>query len=252
MRSKSWLRGNPSTLAKLSVIFLLLVVAAISWHFLQPDKSIVVGIFMGAALPIAVNLAISFLEHASEEKAIPAGFIAAAGSELSSASYYREKQEINITIKSNAGAEEIHIEMMADIIPFQTGARIYRQDITYVPPGLKKMVYSYKVAGVELSEDGFYPIERKVRDRVYIIYQITDIEQTKFEDTHSWPSPVLDYTVTFNGPERFDFKIGRIIAADEVESLSEEASRSAQNSKIFLGKRSAFINQSLKWTFKRL
>jgi hypothetical protein len=250
------IKGRPGALARLLVICICLIAAGILAQVLHAPASVIVGSFFGAALSLLVGWLVSELETEEETTKIPSQFYEAAKAEIASIGYYRDTQSIKLTLRKdqNSGSEILELQFTAKLIPAHL-TKVWRPNIT-PPEGTEFFTTpSYKVNDTRISEGDHKEIDKPCTDELVVKYKITDPVRPSICDEHTWPSPVLQYEISFEVDgsfplSQFDFAVKKKAYRAQQESLDD--GHKTQGRLTFEGKGAAFTGQRLRWELTRV
>jgi hypothetical protein len=172
--------------------------------------------------------------------------IAAIDRDLSTAGYYRADQVLDFGIERSGEKINILLTFYATIVPTKKhGADVYKPRVT-PPKGVKLLENRYYIDNVEVLES--MTVTGAARDKLCVKYQLPE-RLRELEDRHSWPSPVLDYTIRFKKSDLFDFQVGRLVGRENPDPI---ASTELGENLVFKGKGAALTAQGVKWRLSRL
>lgn len=240
--------GNPFALARLVVICFCLLAAGGCAYKAPTSLSVIVGSFLGAALSLTVNWAVSQLEKPDVETT-PVSFILAAKADIASSGYYREDQHIGVAVlhdkKSNS--DLLEITFTANIVPTIPQARVYRP-VIQPPSGVTLIDAEYWVGNGKVYD--LMRVDKKTSDRLVVRYHINDSEIKDIEDDHLWPCPVMNYSVSFLTSDRFSLNVMKLVGRSGTEALQQEKLAKSKQFRFF-GSGAAFTSQGLRWHLER-
>lgn len=241
--------GNPSALARLFVIALLLGTGISLALFLHAPPQIMVGSFIGAALSLAVAGLVAALEDKGLNE-VPVGILTAAKNDVHHARYYRDNQNIDVSVATDRDKNEIiELRFTSDIIPVDEHAKVEHPKIE-PPPGVTLIDCRYEIGGSPVPKGGELSVPAKTSDTLMLRYRIDGNAWTWVKDDHLWPSPVLAYSVEFDLSSKHSFAVSKIAAGDKTEALRSETIRGSKILK-FVGNGAAFSTQGIRWQLTR-
>jgi hypothetical protein len=233
-------RGNVNVQSGTIVVLICVV---ITLRLVEPDKNLLAGALIGAAVSIVAAALIEFLKAPGGRK-IPDQFITGAQREVDMIGYYRENQEVHIELVDSESDKEIKMIFNSKVVPIRDGDLRLQYPKIKAPTGWVQTKIQYKLGTEIMSEDSQPHLTGAEEECLIVEYKIQP-EPSEYSDEHIWSSPVLRYDVYFKVPSKFECRVFERVGDDNVPV--KPSMRLGWTEKRFPQPHPVFSRQGFRW-----